>query len=84
MFKVKKPAPDARILRIRDYEDKLQSMQGKVAEQVRSCLARAAVSGTRFVAINLQPDQTLPQQASRLSALQGRCKVKCARVCRLR
>lgn len=43
MFKVKKPAPDARILRIREYEDKLQSMQGKVAEQVRpkrSCVGR--------------------------------------------
>lgn len=36
MFKVKKPAPDARILRIRDYEDKLHSMQEKVAEQVRA------------------------------------------------
>ena len=36
MFKVRKPPPDARILKLRDYEDKLQAMHNKCAEQVCS------------------------------------------------
>ncbi|DBB04582.1 hypothetical protein WJX77_001387 [Trebouxia sp. C0004] len=33
MFRVRKPAPDARVLKIRDYEDRLYAMQQGVQEQ---------------------------------------------------
>jgi hypothetical protein len=41
MFKVKKQPPDARILKLRDYEDKLQAMHSKCAEQVSPTRQRA-------------------------------------------
>jgi hypothetical protein len=42
IFKVRKQPPDARILKLRDYEDKLQAMQKKCSEQVQctsTCLS---------------------------------------------
>lgn len=38
MFKVRKQPADARIIKMRNYEDRLKAMQNKCAEQVRAIL----------------------------------------------